>query len=393
MGIPFDHPAITEAVRKGLLPADVLSQKPSCETERGAGNVRQKGRPAERCERSTGLTTTDPVSEGRAMADEQPTSTSAQNQSAQFRPDPSARLDEVPAACVVARATHLGEPVPKHRPRYSTKGGQVRVYTTKSTVAHQKNLAAAVASQLCGVRPDTAWAFGIRAVFYVGTHQRKDTDNMLKAVLDALNKKVFADDCQVKETMAWSVLDIANPRTEFVVYRMYPIDRAMGQCVRCGKEYRQYRSWKARRYCSRKCQLLATTTSQAVSCAECGKELVRQAGQVERNVHGKFYCSGACIGKHNRRQVACSHCGASISRPQSLTPESRTTFYCNMACRSAANTGKPLNISAEASRDRANRGWATRRAKKAALASGGDADRNGDASQGANFDGGPPVAG
>ncbi|MFI6517578.1 RusA family crossover junction endodeoxyribonuclease [Spirillospora sp. NPDC050679] len=89
---------------------------------------------------------------------------------------------------VVARFTVDGEPVSKGRPRSSGKGG---TYTLDKTVA------AAFPSMYPGWRLDTESVFGGAAVFYCWSGGRRDADNLVKLVLDGLNKVLWRDDAQV----------------------------------------------------------------------------------------------------------------------------------------------------------------------------------------------------
>lgn len=273
--------------------------------------------------------------------------------------DPVTHLAAVPADITVLRCTHEGEPIAKQRPRMGRRG---HIYTPGSTRDHQRAIALLARSQLAaGHTPDVDYTFGVRAVFYVQTYQRKDVDNMLKAVLDSLNKLVFADDCQVKELMGWSVVDAERPRTEFVVYRLSKIDRVGGVCVQCGNPFRRYKSWAARVYCSRACNTKAVTQAVDVPCAQCGKRLLRLPSIIEKNKGGEFFCSGACLGKKKRLHTACNVCGKAISRPKSFRKSGQTRFYCSMDCRAIGRIGSKRNISPEQLGLIAQKGWETRR--------------------------------
>jgi len=112
-----------------------------------------------------------------------------------------------------------GQPVGKARPRFARIGAFVRTYTPKATATYENLIklsyldAAGPASN-----PSTGWVrLSIQAVFarpasHYGTGrnagrlkpgapvcytQKPDCDNLLKAVLDALNGVAYADDRQV----------------------------------------------------------------------------------------------------------------------------------------------------------------------------------------------------
>ncbi len=273
--------------------------------------------------------------------------------------EPGRYLAEVPLERLVVRDTHYGEPVPKQRPRLGRNG---RVYTPGSTKDHQRELADLVRSRLVGAEPDGEWAYGIRAVFYVQTHQRKDVDNMLKTVLDAMNRLIFCDDSQVKELMGWSVYDGESPRTEFVVYRLHPICRESGTCNVCGKRFRLYKSWRMRVYCSRKCYMVSTMRSAAFNCTHCGREFIRKRSVEKKSKTGDHFCSVACKGKHSRRRAKCDVCGNAINRPNSWSRPGQVKNYCSQVCYHAGpkpSRVKPLTT--EELRAIAKKGWETRR--------------------------------
>lgn len=269
-------------------------------------------------------------------------------------------LNEIPADRIVARCVHEGNPLGKQRPRFNQKTG--RVYTPGATKRHEQELAMLASFQIPpSQREEKDWAYGIRAIFYVQTHQRKDVDNMLKAVLDGVNHMAFADDSQVHELMGWKLMDCIRPRTEFIVYRLYKIDRDTGQCIRCGKTFRRYKSWKARLYCSRECNAISSENKLPCDCAHCGKTFHRTPSEIEAVKGGKMYCTSFCRGKARRREVACSACGAAISRPNAWTKPGQENYYCTRGCYDKGKTGKKLKITAESLAERSKKAWITRK--------------------------------
>ena len=112
-----------------------------------------------------------------------------------------------------------GEAVPKGRPRFFIRGGQVRVITPEKTVAYEKRVAAAARA---AVNQLGGWAVGQRvplALEVVSIHERPqrlfrladegyrapkttkpDADNVAKAVMDGLQRaRLFQDDSQVAQ--------------------------------------------------------------------------------------------------------------------------------------------------------------------------------------------------
>jgi Holliday junction resolvase RusA-like endonuclease len=86
-----------------------------------------------------------------------------------------------------------GEPKTKGRPRFSKSG---HAYTPKET--REAEIEVLLHWELAGAPRFTGW-IGIECSFYLGSKRIKDTDNLLKLVLDALNKKAFDDDSQIVE--------------------------------------------------------------------------------------------------------------------------------------------------------------------------------------------------
>lgn len=66
--------------------------------------------------------------------------------------------------------------------------------------------------------------FAVYVVAYRGTARKCDGDNLLKLVLDALNKHAFDDDSQVDVMRVEKRIDRDDPRTEVRVFRITPQD-------------------------------------------------------------------------------------------------------------------------------------------------------------------------
>ena len=104
-----------------------------------------------------------------------------------------------------------GQPYAKKRPRFSRKSG--RAYDPAENVSFERTVGtlarAEIAEPLTGpVRvavaatfcPPPSWSKKRRAEALTRPHcQKPDSDNVLKAVLDGLNRIAFADDAQVAE--------------------------------------------------------------------------------------------------------------------------------------------------------------------------------------------------
>lgn len=118
---------------------------------------------------------------------------------------------------VVVRFTVPGEPRSKERPRHG-KGG--RTYTPKTTADAEAKVAWWFKNAAPDWLVDEENPFGVFARFVAGTRRRRDSDNMIKLVLDALNHVTWRDDFQVKEIVALIGYEKGNARTEVTIYKL-----------------------------------------------------------------------------------------------------------------------------------------------------------------------------
>lgn len=116
--------------------------------------------------------------------------------------------------------TLMGEPVSKQRPRFTKTG---RTYTPEATLSAEKK----IGFSFRGVNP--GWPAGgrdgeftVRATFYTFAKSHRDIDNMLKLVLDGLNKVAWKDDHQVVKIHAEKipVASKQEARTVVLVYEV-----------------------------------------------------------------------------------------------------------------------------------------------------------------------------
>lgn len=106
-----------------------------------------------------------------------------------------------------------GKPQGKQRPRFTRSG---RCFTPKSTKTYE---AAVRARCLCamvewGIPKRCGGEVTVVVSCFFPDARRRDGDNVLKAVQDALNGFLWVDDCQVTEATVRTAIDRACPRTE-----------------------------------------------------------------------------------------------------------------------------------------------------------------------------------
>ena len=121
-----------------------------------------------------------------------------------------------------------GKPVPKGRPRFNMKSG--RIYTPKKTLDEELRIRAWIASKYYKhfEKYNNFTGLVILDLSYhlpFPSHFRKankienaphiikpDLDNLMKLTIDAINKVLFEDDCQIGQINACKSASI-NPRT------------------------------------------------------------------------------------------------------------------------------------------------------------------------------------
>lgn len=172
--------------------------------------------------------------------------------------DPSAvfRLfREIANPRIVAYFTVDGEPASKARARWN--GAKSSSPHTPEATRKAEELVGWQYRKTVGPHKTTAdQDFGVCAIFFCTTHQRRDVDNMLKLVLDGLTKVAWNDDSQVTEVAGRVArgCPAGHARTEVLIYSVPSTQRAVNHCEQCGKPYRYYPSQDARRFCTKKCE-------------------------------------------------------------------------------------------------------------------------------------------
>ena len=128
-----------------------------------------------------------------------------------------------------------GKPVGKGRPRASTRGGFVRMYTDAKTLGYEAAIADEAARAMSGAEPfETPMQMQVSCYYPIPKSWPKkikqeaideerfpnvkpDLDNVVKAVLDALNGVVYLDDAQVVNLVATKRY-ATEPRVEVYIF-------------------------------------------------------------------------------------------------------------------------------------------------------------------------------
>lgn len=229
---------------------------------------------------------------------------------------------EIANVQVVARFTIEGEPVSKARARFTKSGHS---YTPDATRTAEAQVAWQFRAAAKPALPDGENTFGVFGIFFSATRQRRDVDNMMKLLLDGLNKVAWADDSQVTEISGRKELidEVEDARTEVVVYRLGPIPNRVRACEQCGKVFPLYRSNTARRFCSRGCDQASRAAKRVRACEGCGQEFDGSSA--------RKYCSIPCRANGSRVALTCEHCAAPFTKPKSLVRHGRS--FCGDECK------------------------------------------------------------
>lgn len=231
---------------------------------------------------------------------------------------------------LVASFVVTGEPVSKSRARFTKRGSKTFAYTPQKTLDGEKAVKDAFLEAASEIPMDDDLIYSVRAEFFSGTRQRRDVDNMVKLILDGLNKVAWPDDNQVVEIAAkkhWVLRDDA--RTEVSVYVVGTMDPPTQPCIHCGTPFRTYESWKnkpgAKKFCSRECGYQYRMDQRERTCKHCAKTFFRWGESKET-----IYCSIECTSANKRATVECSHCGNSFTKQRCHV---RAVNYCSTECK------------------------------------------------------------
>lgn len=133
------------------------------------------------------------------------------------------------------KITIPGSPIGKGRPKFSTFGGYPKAYTPQKTVNYE-NLVKLSYQQQCNDKPypkEISLRAEIRAYFaipksvsktkrdmmlkgQINPTKKPDTDNIAKAILDALNGIAYYDDAQIVDLTVYKRYS-DSPRAEVCI--------------------------------------------------------------------------------------------------------------------------------------------------------------------------------
>jgi len=227
---------------------------------------------------------------------------------------------------VVTRFTVRGEPASKARPRFTRYGSKAHAYTPEKTRAAEEAMAWQFKASGGVLEPSTEIAFGIIAVFHNSTRQRRDVDNMLKLVLDALNKVAWMDDAQVLE-VAGRKRFVAKgmEHTEVIVYRLGEFPRKRAKCIGCGTMFITFDSLQGKvLHCSKECRERTAIAARTHNCPRCGSSFITPT-KTEQT-----YCSKECNYAAGRIDSPCSICGTVFNHRKHMAGK---LVYCSDDCR------------------------------------------------------------
>lgn len=233
---------------------------------------------------------------------------------------------------VVATFTVDGEPISKARARFTKRGNKTVAYTPEKTKAGEQMMAWKFRAAAKGWKVNDTDYFGVTALFFNETRQRRDVDNMVKLILDGLNGICWKDDNQVTEISARKMFRTpkGQARTEVMVYWLGPSehDKLTKPCKFCGKEFETWPSLIEKAvYCSPECRTAHRIERRKTNCINCGEEFLAPG---ETKIADRKFCSRECQSDYGRVRINCAICDAEFETVRSWAKDRN---YCSDECR------------------------------------------------------------
>ena len=196
-------------------------------------------------------------------------------------------LNDQPYPDASVAFTVQGEPATKARARVTFQHGKPRTYTPEATKAAEAKMASEFLQQVGRLAPSGTHGFRVEADFYLASGIRRDVDNMLKIVLDGLNKVAWADDHQVVELVGRkTMVPKGEERTEVRIQVVGNMTARQARCEFCDRTFPRPPSHAAKKFCSDVCRRAARDEKRRATCAICGTDFLR--------VKKQRYCSREC---------------------------------------------------------------------------------------------------
>lgn len=169
-----------------------------------------------------------------------------------------------------------------------------RVYKKENYKAYRDALGWLIKEQLGGEWDTHRYSFGLRIRFFLGNKRKVDIDNLIKPIMDAGTRIVWADDNQVVELYSIVLREEQNPRVEVLIYTVEDFIDYHRYCLGCGKELTQ--KGLTRKYCSKLCHDTDQRKGVERKCENCGKPF--WDGRLVGNKRKKAarFCGRACYG-------------------------------------------------------------------------------------------------
>lgn len=227
-----------------------------------------------------------------------------------------------------------GEPVSKSRARFTKRGSKTFAYTPQKTLDGERAVARAFRAATDYTPNDPEAAYAVEAEFFNGTRQRRDVDNMVKLVLDGLNKVAWEDDNQVIQISAKKHYVLkTEAHTLVTVKRVGSLNPPTAPCKRCGTPFKTYQSWmndpSSKKFCSRECGYAYRIEQRERTCQHCGGSFLMWGPTAETK-----FCSRECSDHHRRMDVTCNYCGKAFTVQRSAKAKKH---HCSPECLRAAN--------------------------------------------------------
>lgn len=220
-----------------------------------------------------------------------------------------------------------GEPASKSRARFTKRGSKVHAFTPEKTKQAEAQVAACYLAETKRLNGDDfRTAFAVEAEFHLARNQRRDIDNMIKLVLDGLNKVAWADDAQVLEVTGRKIYGASKGRTIVVIRDVGVFPRSEGTCKRCGKTFPQPPSHWAKKHCTDACRRADARENRAKTCAHCGQTFTHARPKSEQR-----YCSTECKSMASHIPAVCAQCGIAFQKPKWRNRQGLS--FCTDECR------------------------------------------------------------